>query len=426
MPVRSKRIVGALILLLAFSGSVVPKAEAATPLTLADIYNPTKVLTVALTLPADSVASLNDPKTLEVYVPGSLMLTSGTKTSGSLDISVRLKGSTSLQKLDWTPSFKFKFKKNNGSGYLGLRRMTLNAMTQDGGKVHEFASYALFNAVGVTASKTGWARVFVNGVDKGLYLNVETVDETFFERRVRDITQHVYEGIGADFWPGNASGDSRTGPFLVDYGWKVTPNKYDLVNLIRVAENWKPDSWWSELNTATSRTAMIKFFAVENFIGHWDGYSGPDKNNFYVRSNTKGQFTFVPWGLDQTMGEDLSTLKVGDSFLMPMLSDVADQPWVKGMSRGRLYVQCINYSPCKNQYLAALKEVSAKASSMGLASKIKSAAKLIDTVLAQRYKGNLDAMKYLDDIHAEQNRTISYITLRQQEVAALLKANGVK
>jgi spore coat protein CotH len=420
------RIIGsALAAILTLSG-ISTSANAASPLTLTDIYSPTKVLTVALTLPAESVASLNNPATLEVYVPGTLVLTSGTKTSGSLDISVRLKGSTSLQKLDWTPSFKFKFKKNNGLGYLGLRRMTLNAMSQDGGKVHEFASYALFNAMGVNSSKTGWARVYVNGVDKGLYLNVETVDETFFQRRVKDITQHIYEGQGSDFWDGSANGDNKSGTFTVDYGWKVTPNKYDLANLIRVANSWKQDAWWAELNNFTNRTQMIKFFAVENFIGHWDGYSGPDKNNFYVRSNTKGQFVFVPWGLDQTMGEDLSTYKVGDSFLMPMLSDRSDHPWAKDMTRGRLYVQCINYLPCKNQYLAALKEVSNKASSIGLIGKIKSASKVIDTVLTQRFKGNLDAMKSLDDIHAEQDRTMSYITNRQKEVAALLKANGIK
>ena len=407
----------------AMSGS----AEAASPLTLTDIYNPAKITRIDFNLPASSVTSLNTQETLETYVPGSVTLTSGTKTSGAQEIQVRLKGSTSLQKLDLTPSFKIKFKKGpTGLGYLGLRRMTLNAMTQDDSKLHEFGAYTLFNAMGVQASKTGWARVYVNGIDKGLYINIETPDETFMSRKFRDITQHVYEGAGSDFWMGADYGDNKTGPFLVDYGWKVTPNKYDLNNLIAYTYLYDPATWYAGLNTVTDRASLLKFFAVENFIGHWDGYSGPDKNNFFIRSNTQGKFTFIPWGTDQTFGENRWSQLVGDTFDMPMLTAKADQPWVQNLDRGKLYVQCINYKPCKTAYLQALKTVSAKVASIGLASKFSNAAKLIAPVLQSQYGQNLTTMKYLDDIRTEQNRTIWYVGNRRNQVADLLKQNGIK
>jgi spore coat protein CotH len=67
-----------------------------------------------------------------------------------------------------------------------MKRLTLNAMTQDTSKIHEYGAYALFNAMGVPASKTGWARVYVNGVDRGLYLNVEQPDEVFASKRFKD------------------------------------------------------------------------------------------------------------------------------------------------------------------------------------------------------------------------------------------------
>ncbi|MCX6496540.1 MAG: hypothetical protein NTW23_04315, partial [Rhodoluna sp.] len=56
-----------LSVLTAVSGS----ANAAAPLTFADIYNPAKVTTIDFTLPAESVASLNNNDTLKTYVPGS-------------------------------------------------------------------------------------------------------------------------------------------------------------------------------------------------------------------------------------------------------------------------------------------------------------------------------------------------------------------
>jgi len=422
-----RRIAIGLLAPLTLVGLFAGSAEAASPLTLTDIYNPAKITRIDFNLPASSVTSLNTQETLETYVPGSVTLTSGTKTSGTQEIQVRLKGSTSLQKLDWTPSFKIKFKKGpTGLGYLGLRRMTLNAMTQDDSKLHEFGAYALFNAMGVQASKTGWARVYVNGIDKGLYINVETPDETFMSRKFRDITQHVYEGAGSDLWMGSDYGDNKTGPFLVDYGWKVTPNKYDLNNLIAYTYLNDPATWYSGLNTVTDRASLLKFFAVENFIGHWDGYSGPDKNNYFIRSNTQGKFTFIPWGTDQTFGENRWSALVGDTFDMPMLSDRSDQPWVQNLDRGRLYVQCINYKPCKVAYLQALKAVSAKAASLGLATKFSNAAKVIAPVLQVQYGQNLSTMKYLDDIRTEQNRTIWYVANRRIQVADLLKQNGIK
>jgi len=426
-PFLMRRLTVGLIALVCLVSSISGSADAAVPLTFTDIYNPSKVLRIDFNLPVASVTSLNTQETLETYVPGTVTLSLGTKTSGPQEIHVRLKGSTSLQKLDWTPSFKIKFKKGpTGLGYLGLRRMTLNAMTQDDSKLHEFGAYTLFNAMGVPASKTGWARIYVNGKDKGLYINVETPDDTFMTRRFKDITQHVYEGVGSDLYMGSDTGDNKTGAFLVDYGWKITPNKYDLNNLISYTYLNDPASWYAGLQKVTDRAEMIKFFAVENFIGHWDGYSGPDKNNYFIRSNTQGKFSFIPWGPDQTFGENRWSPVVGDTFDMPMLSDRSDQPWVKDSYRGRLYVQCINNKACKLEYLKALKAVSAKAASIQLGSKIASAAKVIEPTLRSQYSANLDTMKYLDDVHTEQNRTIWFISNRRIQVADLLNQNGIK
>ena len=405
-------------------GSVVP-ANAASPIVLTDIYNPTKILRVDLTLPPATVASLNNTQTYKTYVPGQVLIRSGSKTSGTMDIDIRLKGSTSIYVLDQTPSFKIKFKKNGGNGFLGLRRLTLNAMTQDGSKVHEYAAYALFNAMNLPASKTGWARVYVNGVDKGLYVNIEQPDSVFISKRYRDITQHIYEGIySQDLSYGNDQGNETTGSFLVDHGWKTTPNKNDLTNLIEYANDWQPASWYKNLPKVFDRAALIKFFAVENFIGHWDGYSGPDINNYFLRSNTQNKFTFIPWGTDQTFGENRQTPALGDDFYLSMLSDKSNHPWTNSnLQRGQLYVECINYVPCRTEYLKDLKSVSAKVTSMGLATKINGAAALVNTVADIQF----GASSYdLRNLHNEQVRTVRWIATRQTQVAALLKQYGIK
>ena len=425
-----RRLIAASTSILMASALLATPAQAASPLKSTDIYNPLKILEIRLDLPQPTVDALNNERTYKIYQPGAatISIDKGARTSAKMEIDIRLKGSTSISKLRGTPSFKIRFPKGPaGNGYLGFRRLTLNAMTQDGSKVHEYGAYALFNAMGLPASKTGWARVFVNGVDRGLYLNVEQPDENFMAKKFKDITQHIYEGVALrDLKIGNNDGDNTIGAFPADYGWKVTPNKNDLAKLITVATNYtSPAKWYIALDSVLDRSALIKFMAVENFLGHWDGYSGPLVNNYFIRSNTRGKFTFIPWGVDQTFGENRNTATIGDTFKeLPLLSKTSTHPWMsKAATRGSLYVKCIAYSTCRTAYLTELKAVSAMATKMKLGTLMKSASTLVKTVLNDQYKNNPNT---LADIAREQSRTFSFITSRQKEVATLVKQYKIK
>jgi spore coat protein CotH len=421
-----RRLIAASTTLVLGSVLLVSPAQAASTLKSTDIYNPLKILRIDLDLPSETVIALNDRRTYKTYAPGSVTMSVDGRTSGNLDMEIRLKGSTSISELDATPSFKIKFPKGpSGTGYLGVRRLTLNALTQDSSKLHEYGAYALFNAMGVPASKTGWARVYVNGEDRGLYINIEQPDENFAAKRFRDITQHIYEGVyNEDFQFGNNDGNNLTGSFPADYGWKVTPNKNDLGKLINVANYSDSAKWYAALNSVTDRSALLKFMAVENFLGHWDGYTGPNINNYFIRSSTAGKFTFIPWGMDQTFGENRQTESYGDNFLPSMLSRTSTHPWrPKAAVRGMLYIKCIAYTVCKTAYLTELKNVSAMATKMKLGSLMKSAATLIKPVLLTQYPAG---SKELEVLTMEQSRTISFIAIRQKAVAALVKTYKIK
>jgi spore coat protein CotH len=405
---------------------LVSPAQAVSTLKATDIYNPVKILRIDLELPQPTVDALNNRRTYKIYAPGAITMSVEGRSSGSLEMEIRLKGTTSLSKLSETPSFKILFPKGPaGNGYLGLRRLTLNAMTQDGSKVHEYGAYALFNAMGLPASKTGWARLYINGVDRGLYLNVEQPDENFMAKRFKDITQHIYEGVAIrDLKVGNDDGDNLTGAFPADYGWKVTPNKNDLAKLISVANYRDPANWYKSLDSVVDRGSLLKFMATETFLGHWDGYTGPNVNNYFIRSSTRGKFSFIPWGVDQTFGENRKSTVLGDTFKTPLLSKTSTHPWlVKETMRGSLYVKCISHIPCRNAYLTELKAVSAMATKIKLSTLMKSAATLINPVLSAQYSIRPDLFA---NIAPEQTRTFSFISARQKEVAALIAKYKIK
>ena len=384
-------------------------------------YNPTSVFEVYLTLPTASVNALNNSKTLETYTAARVkFVTEDSQQSGLIDIGLRLKGSTSLETLNGRPSFKIKFNWSNlkGQRFLGLKRMTLNAMQQDGSKIHEAAAYRLYNQMGIPAPKTSYARVFVNGTFKGLYANIETPDDIFLSKRFTDVTQHLYEGLGlGDFKPDRDGGDDISGWFPVDEGWKAVPNKNDLTKLISVANLPTGSSWWTAMGKYWDRKKLIMQFAVDNFTGNWDSYSGPIVNNYYVRSNNAGKFTMIPWGVDQTFGENRATNTPLDDYFFSMDSPSVGFPWVRQafkkdtMPRGLLFQKCLKYAPCKTEYLNDLKAVMGKATST--------------TRFMQQVSDKL--MIYTTvEAQDEQARSAAWVGKQVTRVKALLKKNGIK
>ncbi len=419
---RSVRIFLSLLAAVGFvaGAAVAPPAQAAQA--LGDFYNSTSIHRVNLTIEQTSINNLGT-KPKEYTAARVEFVTGGNRSSGLIDIGLRLKGSTSLDKLTGKPSLKIKFnwKDLKGNRFLGLKGMTLNAMTQDSSMIHEASAYRFMNLIGLPTSKTGYAEVFINGVSKGLYLNVETPDDVFLSKRFTNPTQHLYEAQAfRDLLFGNDGGTDIKGAYLVDEGWKTTPNKKDLTKLIQVANLNDNAQWWSKLNTYTDRTLLIRTFAAENLLGHWDSYSGPIINNHFWRSDDKGKFTMIPWGVDQTFGENRATTTILlDDYFFAMDARDVGYPWVKiankkdTLPRGLLFQRCLDYKPCKTAYLTELKSISAKATSYKMPTIMSSYAKLIKGYSSA---GAID----------EQKRSIAWLAKQQTTVAKLMKKYGIK
>ncbi len=417
------RVFAAALMTLALIGVTLQPAQAVTTIKLANIYSVAKITEVYFEIPQASEASLNNWATLKTYVPAKVKFVQGDLQSDQINIGLRLKGSTSLQPLRQKPSMKIKFNWGDalkGQRFLGLKNMTLHSLTQDNSLVHEIGAYKLYNSMGVVAPSTGWAEVFVNGKSKGVYVNVETPDDIFLSKRFKDPTQHLYEGQAfADLKPGNDNGGENDGKFTVDEGWATTPSKADLTALIEAANVEDPKAWWDGLAKRVDRTSLVKMFAVDNFIGHWDAYSGPIINNYYLRSNSKSVFTILPWGADQTFGENRQTPELLDTFSFAMDKPDVPYPWIKlthkteTLERGILFRKCLAYKPCQTLYLQQLKATSAKATAIKLPNLMVNAGKVVDFLSS-------------DNNRAEQKRNSVFIAAQHKAVAALLKQYKIK
>jgi spore coat protein CotH len=182
-------------------------------------------------------------------------------------------------------------------------------------------------------------------------------------------------------------------------------------------------------------------FAVDNFTGGWDTYSGPLLNNYQIRSNQLGRMTFLPWGLDNTWGEnwfndqksttwvknykaptkyhddfffpvDKPTAAFPGSFLIAANAGVKDSAKMTNyqLGRGQLFKKCLAYSPCKTQYFQNLQQVSQWATDSGLSNRMKATATMI-----KKYSDAYDK--------AEQKRTAGWVGKQQKRVKEALERN---
>jgi hypothetical protein len=366
------------------------------------MFQPSTVDVIELSLPQASIDALEaDPK--GEYQPGTFSIaeTDGTPAgigafSPLRNVGIRLKGGTgSFEPLSGKAAFKIKFGKTER--YLGLKKLTLNNMVQDPSMLHETLAYEAFRAAGVPAVRTGYAYVRVNGEDYGVYLNVETLDDLALEKRFGTFgapPQHLYEGeYGADVSAGGA------GAFEVDEGEET--ERDDLDALIAAASDGAAPDWSDRVGAVADLEEMTRNWAVEKYIGHWDGYAGqagtpdlPLPNNYYLYSDPIGRFQMLPWGTDQT--------------------------WLKRLPfdapAGLLFDGCLADESCAARYRRSLREAEAAIAGTEPAAEMGELAQLLQPWLAMDPRQPFSPAEVAD----ERSGTIRFMNERAGELDAWL------
>src|SRR5881394_1631348 len=319
--------------------AVAPGAQAVED-PAAPMFLPYAVDVIDLQLSPESFKTLEDEPEVN-YVDGTFSMAESDGTPGGLGpfstpitVGIRLKGGNgSFRELkDEKAAFKIKFNQVKGQKFLGLKKLTLNNMVQDPSMLHETMAYEAFRALGVPAPRTGYANVYVNDVNYGVHLNVETYDDISLPHHFSS-TQHLYEADtpGVDVTPGGA------GAFEVDEGDEV--DRADLEALIAAADSAAGD-WSDGMAAVADLEEMTRMWAVERYAGHWDGYAGVDApfrpNNYYLHSDDSGLFNMLPWGTDQTWGTEVE---------------------FDEQAGGLLFNNCFADVSCKALYVHALREL---------------------------------------------------------------------
>jgi spore coat protein CotH len=208
------------------------------------------------------------------------------------ETGVRLKGASTFDTLDGKPSLKLNFGAfTPGARFLGVERLTMNAMKFDPTKLREAAAYRLFEQVGVPASQHGFAHLTINGEDYGLYSLIETLDENFLGRGYPDDPDgNLYDStfIFADL----------TGAGIVNFDLQEGDPATAGADLQALVADLDAGAFEEVFERRFDVSTTLSYLAVDLATSNWDGYSRNTNNYLLYHATLTDRWSFVPWGQD--------------------------------------------------------------------------------------------------------------------------------
>lgn len=127
------------------------------------------------------------------------------------NVGIRAKGNTSLTAVSSMGSDRYSFKiefdqYDSTQNYHGLDKLSLNNIIQDNTYMKDYVVYQLMGQYGVASPLCSYAYITVNGEDWGLYLAVESVEESFLQRNYGSDYGELYKPDSSSMGGGRGNG----------------------------------------------------------------------------------------------------------------------------------------------------------------------------------------------------------------------------
>ncbi len=220
------------------------------------------------------------------------------------NVGFRLRGNTSRSAAK--KSFKVEFNSFIvGQKYYGIEKMNLNGEHNDVSIMRSKLSHEILTNANLCSPRSSYIKLYINSEYKGLYLNVEHIDEEYIQKR----------------FPGNDSGNlfkcswganltylgANKNEYKTNYELKTNELVDDyssLIHFIDVLNNAPESNFACDIEAVFDVDSYLKTAAYEILIGHWDGYIF-NNNNFYLyQKPLDGKFIFLEFDEDNTFGID--------------------------------------------------------------------------------------------------------------------------
>ena len=337
-------------------------ALANLPAQISSVFDDSRVSSVFITIPADSLQVLYDSVLSDHYYMTRFIFDDGTYRDTLENVGFRLRGNTSREAKK--KSFKISFNTYvPGRKYQGVKKLNLNGEHNDPTMVREKLFYDLWKKAGFAERRTSFMKVFINMNYYGLYTCLEEMDKDWLTRvfnknggnlyKCTYPADLVYHGPGQQVYK-NLENSTVTGGRV--YELETNQGEDDYSNLVVLISNlnMSPNAQFaSSITKILNVDIFLKALAMDVATGNWDDY-GYNKNNYFLYDNPSDSlFYYVAYDTDNTfgidwVGKDWSSRDcknwINRSFQLPMAQKLLAIP--EFYNRYRQYVEIMTNTIC--------------------------------------------------------------------------------
>ncbi len=244
-------------------------------------------------------------------------------------VGVRFKGNSSYRTYPGQKK-SFKIKTNEfvkGRRISGIDTLNLHNAFKDPSLVREKIYYEVARQAGLTAPRTNYAALYVNGEYWGLYFLTEDVDGEFLENHIGAKEDgNLYKGDprGTLEWRG-----SDAAPYRLEYEKDNHEEEDDWSDLIRFVDmlNRTPATELKEsLDAALDVDGAVTLLALDNLLANLDSYIGSGHNYYLYHRKSDGRFQVIPWDPNEAFGNFNMGLSIDGLQRLPLLWLPVPQP----------------------------------------------------------------------------------------------------
>ena len=276
------------------------------------VFQDLEVPRIDITMDQDSLEILLHPSNTDSNheYPASFKFTTSQGSEVIDEIGFRLRGNTSrsADKKSFKVSFN-SFKSNQK--FYGLEKLNLNGEHNDPSIMRSKLCWDFCNQLELPSSRANHIELYVNDAYKGLYINVEHIDEEFIKLRMPNTGGNLFKCLypadlvylGGD--PVQYENLAPWGRQAYDLKTNTTENDYSrLAYFINVLNNTPTNDFKCAIEEIFDVDSYLKAIVMDVLTSNWDG---PiiNKNNFYLYHDpVLDKFTYIPFDLDNTLGID--------------------------------------------------------------------------------------------------------------------------
>lgn len=227
----------------------------------------------------------------DVTINGKTVSHVGFRTKGMLSLS-SVAAMEDSDRYSWKIDFDYYRSEQTLDG---LQKLALNNNFSDASMMREYLSYDLMEDMGVPTPSHSYMYVTINGEEQGLYLGVETLDESFLSQNFTTGNGDLYkpDGTGSDLkWISDEIAD-YTGLNLKTN--TKTSKQSSMINMLDTINNG------GKLEDVVDVDEMLRYFAANTALVNLDHYQGDKKHNYYLYEED-GLFSMLPWDYNMAFG----------------------------------------------------------------------------------------------------------------------------